>query len=62
MTTELMDLHHLFTVNEHGRVIPVIVYEGEDSLLHTAEHPHCDDPTCPCNRTDETLEAEGSND
>lgn len=25
-----------------------IVIPMEDDLVHTAEHPYCDDETCPC--------------
>jgi hypothetical protein len=35
---------------QHG-VLPLpalIVITMEDELLHTDEHPYCDDPDCPC--------------
>lgn len=34
---------------------PVISYVDDDPIIHTAEHPYCDDPECPCN---ENLECE----
>lgn len=29
---------------------PMIAIPMEDALLHTREHPYCDDRTCPCHR------------
>jgi hypothetical protein len=43
------DNQHLFNVDEDGQVIPVILYEEGDELIHGDGHEHCDDSTCPCN-------------
>ncbi len=40
---------HLYDVGNSGNVVPVIFYEEGDELVHTDEHPRCDDPTCFCN-------------
>jgi hypothetical protein len=42
------DAEELYEVDENGNVVPVIRYE--DDLIHTDEHPNCDDPDCPCNQ------------
>lgn len=30
-----------------GATVPIIDC-GEDELIHTADHPFCPDPSCPC--------------
>ncbi len=42
-----MTLQHLFNVNDESAVIPVIAYEEGDDLIHTPEHPFCDEEGCP---------------
>lgn len=32
----------------------------EDPIIHTNEHPICDDPTCPCHEQDEQQDQAGS--
>jgi len=29
----------------------------EDEIIHTADHPHCDDPSCPCRSDEDTSES-----
>jgi len=38
----------IFVVDEHGKVIPIIPYEGDDEPIHTLENPIYTDPTCIC--------------
>ena len=45
---ELIPLTQLYVVTEATQVIPVILYDEEDELTHTDDHPHCGDTTCPC--------------
>ena len=42
-------VEQLYIVTEAAQVIPVIRYEDGDELIHTDEHPNCEDDTCPCN-------------
>jgi hypothetical protein len=42
-------VEQLYRVTDAAQVIPVIRYEEDDEIIHTDEHPHCGDDTCPCN-------------
>jgi hypothetical protein len=36
-------------MNRQFRTLPIpIVYANNDELVHTADHPVCNDSTCPC--------------
>jgi hypothetical protein len=34
---------------------PLHIVRMEDSILHTLDHPFCDNPTCPCHEDPELL-------
>lgn len=35
---------------------PVISYEEDDALVHTPDHPFCNDLTCPCHTDQELID------
>lgn len=44
----MVNLQHLYNVNEESEVIPVIAYAGGDEIIHTPEYPYCGEQGCPC--------------
>jgi len=41
------------------RVIPVVRNEDEDVIIHTDDHPFCEDLSCPCHADQNALAAVG---
>jgi hypothetical protein len=51
----MITLRLLYTVDEESDVVPVIPYEDGDELIHSAEHPNCGIPGCPCGDGDASI-------